>query len=156
MPVRTQAEAGPRSQVRPEAAELARVEFDATPEGDFWHGVVGLLTAAEAVAALTRELALQSQLMGRDADLWTLRVESEALGQGGSRDKLQAALAAAGHEVRLAMEIGPVRDSPSRRNAAAQARRQQEAQAIILADPFVQKMMQDYGAKIVPGSIRPN
>ena len=58
--------------------------------------------------------------------------------------------------MRLAIEIGPVRDSPSRRNAAAQAHRQQEAQAIILADPFVQKMMQDYGAKIVPGSIRPN
>ena len=154
MAVRTQPEAGPRSQIRADVAELAKAEFDATPEGDFWHAIVSQLIASDAVAALTRELALQSQLMGRDAELWSLRVESEALGQGGTRDKLQAALAAAGHAVRLAMEIGPVRDSPARRNTAALQQRQKAAEAIILADPFVQEMMQNYGAKIVPGSLR--
>ena len=155
MQVRSQPEAGPRSQVRPEAAEAARAEFESTPDGDFWHGLVGLLVQAEAVSALTRELALQSQLIGRDADVWTLRVESESLAQGAIRDKLSAALATTGHSVSLAVEIGTVRDSPARRNAAAQAERQRAAEGIILADPFVQEMMRDYGARIVTGSLRP-
>ncbi len=152
--VRNQPEAGPRGQVRAQAADAAKTEFEPTSEGDFWHGLVSLLVEAEAVSALTRELALQSQLMGRDADLWTLRTERESLGQAATRDKLQAALASAGHAVRIAVEIGPVRDAPAKRNAAAAAQRQREAEAIILADPFVQDMLQNYGAKIVSGSLR--
>ena len=46
-------------------------------------------------------------------------------------------------------------DSPARRNAAAAAERQRAAEEIILSDPFVQDMMRDFGAKIVPGSIKP-
>ena len=38
-----------------------------TEEGGFWHQVVRELVAAEAVTALVRELALQSQLIARDA-----------------------------------------------------------------------------------------
>jgi DNA polymerase-3 subunit gamma/tau len=57
--------------------------------------------------------------------------------------------------VTLAVEIGPVTDSPARRIAAAQAERQRQAEQIILGDPFVQAMMRDFGAKIVPGSIKP-
>jgi len=155
VPVRTQPEAGPRSQVRPEAAEAARAEFEPTPEGDFWHGLVSLLVEAEAISALPRELALQSQLIGRDADLWTLRTERESLGQAAIRDKLQAALVTAGHNITIAVEIGPVRDSSSRRIAAAAAQRQREVDAAILADPFVQDLMQNYGAKIIPTSTRP-
>ena len=53
------------------------------------------------------------------------------------------------------MEIGAVSDSPARRNAHAAAERQKAAEQIILADPFVQQMMRDFGAKIVPGTIKP-
>jgi DNA polymerase-3 subunit gamma/tau len=48
-----------------------------------------------------------------------------------------------------------VTDSPARRNQAAAAERQRAAEDIILNDPFVQAMMRDFGAKIVPGSIKP-
>ena len=34
-------------------------------------------------------------------------------------------------------------------------RRQREAEQIILNDPFVQQMQREFGAKIVPGSIKP-
>jgi DNA polymerase-3 subunit gamma/tau len=51
--------------------------------------------------------------------------------------------------------VGAVTDSPARRNAHAVAERQRAAEALILGDPFVQKMIQDFGAKIVPGSIKP-
>jgi DNA polymerase-3 subunit gamma/tau len=113
------------------------------------------MVVAESITALVRELALQSQLIARDTDQWILRVERESLNQPGTRDRLTAALQATGHNVRLAVEIGRVTDSPARRNAALIAERQLAAEKIIFDDPFVQTMMRDFGAKIVPGSIKP-
>jgi DNA polymerase-3 subunit gamma/tau len=127
----------------------------ATPEGDFWQATVQQLVEREAVTALVRELALQAQLVARDEGHWMLRVERESLNQPTSRERLRGALQAAGHAVELSVEVGPVTDSPARRNAAAAAARQREAEQIILADPFVQQMQRDFGAKIVPGSIKP-
>ena len=40
-------------------------------------------------------------------------------------------------------------------NAAAAAERQRRAEEIVHNDPFVQSLMRDYGARIVPGSIKP-
>ena len=124
-------------------------------EGDFWHGVVQDLVAREAITALVRELALQSQLTSRGDGQWTLQVESESLGQSAARERLQSALAEAGHPVRLRVEIGPVADSPARRNKIAADQRLKAAEALLMADPFVQEMIRDFGAKIVPGSIKP-
>jgi DNA polymerase-3 subunit gamma/tau len=149
VPVRVQAES-PRERAMPPPAA-----FVPTPEGDFWHGLVQQLVAAEAVTALVRELALQSQLLARDVGHWMLRVERESLNQPASRERLRAALKAAGHDVELGVEVGAVADSPARRNAQAAAERQQAAEQVILNDPFVQDMMRDFGAKIVPGSIKP-
>ena len=104
---------------------------------------------------MVRELALQSQLVARDTDQWLLRVERESLNQPGSRERLSQALQKAGFAVRLAVEIGRVSDSPVRRNQLASAEKQMAAEKIIFDDPFVQSLMQDFGAKIVPGSIRP-
>jgi DNA polymerase-3 subunit gamma/tau len=146
--------------VAPEARVDTPVNSSGTPlvpteEGAFWHLTVQQLVAAEAVTALVRELALQSQLVARDADHWLLRVERESLNSAMSRERLQAALQAAGHGVTLSVEIGRVSDSPAKRNAAAAAERQQAAEKLIYEDPFVQTMMRDFGAKIVPGSIKP-
>lgn len=126
-----------------------------TEEGPFWHATVQGLVQSDAVTALVRELALQSQLVARDTDQWILRVERESLNQPTSRERLSAALAAVGHAVRIAVEVGRVTDSPSKRNAQAAAERQMAAERVIFEDPFVQQMMRDFGAKIVPGSIKP-
>jgi DNA polymerase-3 subunit gamma/tau len=126
-----------------------------TPDGDFWQQAVQQLVEREAIAALVRELALQAQLVARDEGHWMLRVERESLNQPVSRERLKAALHAAGHQVDLSVEVGPITDSPARRNAVAAAQRQQAAEQIILNDPFVQQMQRDFGAKIVPGSIKP-
>ena len=151
IPVRVQADS--RSEAA--AGQSAATTLIPTEEGDFWHTTVQRLIAEEAITALVRELALQSQLVARDTDQWLLRVERESLNQGGSRERLSQALRTAGHEVGLAVEIGRVTDSPSRRNAALAAEKQLAAERIIFEDPFVQAMMRDFGAKIVPGSIKP-
>ena len=133
----------------------APAAVQATPEGDVWLEVVQGLVAQEAITALVRELALQSQLLARDADQWQLRVERETLNHPASRERLQTALHAAGHgDVKLAIEIGPVTDSPARRLAVKAAQKMAAAQELIQNDPLVQAMVRDFGAKIVPGSIQ--
>ena len=126
----------------------------ATEEGDFWVQTVRNLISSEAINALVREFALQSQLIARDTDQWHLRIESESLNQGVARERLQTALHDAGHPVKLVVEIGKVSDSPAQRNAVALAEKQKAAEDLIHSDPLVQAMVQDFGAKIVPGSIK--
>ncbi len=138
-----------------EAQTAAPAMLVPTPEGDFWQTTVMHLVQQEAITALVRELALQAQLVGRDEGHWMLRVERESLNQPVNRERLRNALHGAGHVVELSVEVGPISDSPARRNAHAAARRQQAAEQIILNDPFVQQMVRDFGAKIVPGSIKP-
>ena len=165
IPVREQATPSARTEQRTERAGLnsamAPAELVLTPEGDVWHGAVQQLLAAEAIAALVRELALQSQLVARTSASndgephdWLLRIERESLSQSGSREKLQLALETLGHAVRLSIEIGPASDTPAKRIAAATAERQRMAQDIITQDAYVQQLMRDFGAKIVPGSIK--
>lgn len=153
MPVREQPV--PSAQLEPLVPTTVVPQVEATPEGEFWHGLVMQMSAAETINALVRELGLQSQLMARDTDTWMLRVERESLNSTMSRERLQAALATAGYPVRLTVEVGRVQDSPAKRNAVAAAQRQAGAEAIILNDPYVQTLMRDFGARIVPGSIKP-
>ena len=141
------------SPAAPEPAAAASLE--PTEEGAFWHAVVQPLVESGAIQAMVRELALQSQLVARDEGLWLLRVERESLNQASNRERLAGVLRAAGHAVDLAIEIGRVSDCPARRNSAASQGRLDAARHLIESDPFVQRMVQEFGAKIVPGSVRP-
>ena len=153
MPVRQQPQ--PSEALEPQLPTTEVPQIVATPEGEFWHQLVMGMSAGETINALVRELGLQSQLVARDTDTWMLRVERESLNSTTSRERLQAALATAGYPVRLTVEVGRVQDSPAKRNAAAAAQRQAGAEVIILNDAYVQSLMRDFGAKIVPGSIKP-
>ncbi len=156
IPVREAPEPGERLQPLPlSAPTLVSARYTPTEEGDVWHTTVQQLIAAEAITALVRELALQSQLVARDGGHWLLRVERESLNQPTARERLRAALETAGHATQISVEVGVVIDSPARRNAAAAAERQRRAEEIVHNDPFVQSLMRDYGARIVPGSIKP-
>ncbi|WP_111876907.1 DNA polymerase III subunit gamma/tau [Paracidovorax anthurii] len=156
IPVREAPEPGARLQpVAAPGGMPASARYTPTEEGDVWHATVRQLVAAEAINALVRELALQSQLVARDADHWLLRVERESLNQPVARERLRAALEAAGFARQISVEVGAVIDSPARRNAHAAAERQRRAQEIVENDPYVQSLMRDFGARIVPGSIKP-
>jgi DNA polymerase-3 subunit gamma/tau len=126
-----------------------------TSEGDFWNQLVREMVEAQAINALVRELALQSQLIARDDKQWSLQVDKDSLNTPSNRDRLQAALAQFGHDVQLSVATGPVLDSTAKRLTQENAERQARAEAIILQDPFVQSLMRDFDAKIVPGSIKP-
>ena len=146
------------------AVEIVTPSLLATPLGDQWAAVVHALIATELITALVRELALQSELQSQDDGVWTLRVERQSLNHAGACDKLlqavQSLLAlpdavATPALIRLMVEVGPVADTPARRNTAAQTERQRHAEEVIENDPFVQDMVRQWGARVVPGSIRP-
>ncbi len=140
------------SPTRPPQAAL-----ETTALGEIWAVWVQRLLKAELISALARELALQSELVAQAGDSWQLRVESKSLQHTGACDKLLQALQTLDETAprNLAIEVGPVVDSLARRLAAAQAERQRRAEEIIDNDAFVQDMVRQWGARIVPGSIKP-
>ncbi|MBS0293147.1 MAG: DNA polymerase III subunit gamma/tau [Proteobacteria bacterium] len=155
IPVRAAPEPSARLQPTASAPTPGGARLVPTEEGDAWYAVVQELIAAESITALVRELALQSQLVSREDGHWLLRVERESLNQPQARERLRSALEAAGHARQISVELGVVIDSPARRNAQAANERQRVAEDIVHNDPYVQQLVRDFGAKIVPGSIKP-
>ena len=159
-PVTQMAEASPlQLPVREMAATPGRLEQSKHSAGDAaahaqWLALVQQLLDAGAVQALQRELAIQSQCVAQGADWRTLRVEQSALRADSVREKLQAALAAAGQACLLRVELGEVQDSWAKRQQAAQSAQQAEAEASFAALPLVQHLLQDWGGKILPGSVQ--
>ena len=157
IPVREPRQDSARLQPRPAepgGAPAAR-RLVPTEDGEVWYAAVQQLVASEAVTALVRELALQSQLVARDGGHWLLRVERESLNQSGTRERLRAALEAAGLAQDISVELGPVSDSPALRNTARQNARQERALEVVQNDPFVQTLVREFDARIVPGSVLP-
>jgi DNA polymerase-3 subunit gamma/tau len=132
-----------------------------TELGDRWAVLVQQMVQRGLIAALVRELAMQSQWIdessGDKGARWCLRVERESLRTTALRDKLCAALASVhGAPIELDLVDGVPSDTPALREAAARARAQQQAEQTMTADPVVRELMSQFKtARIVPGSIKP-
>jgi DNA polymerase-3 subunit gamma/tau len=122
--------------------------------GEQWLSVVQDLVKAQLIQAMTRELAMQSQLMAQVDGVWHLQVESESLNSASNRERLQLALQSLGHAVTLQVAQGSVQDSPARRITTLQQQRMAQAEADILNHPSVQRLIKEYDAKIIPGTLR--
>ena len=156
-PALTAAPATPEAITAPRASPVLQV----TERGDRWAALVQQMVQRGLIAALVRELALQSQLIDESsadgAARWRLRVERESLRTSTLRDKLQAALAALhGAPVELELVDGVPTDTPALREAAERARAQQQAEQTMTTDPVVRELMAQFKtARLVPGSIKP-
>jgi DNA polymerase-3 subunit gamma/tau len=132
-----------------------------TALGDRWAALVQQMAQRGLIAALVRELALQSQLIEEsnvEGTLrWRLRVERESLRTSALRDKLQAALSSLqGPPTELELVDGVPTDTLALREAAERARAQQQAEQTMTADPVVRELMSQFKtARLVPGSIKP-
>ncbi len=132
-----------------------------------WDGNWPLLAGSLPVRGVAQQLAQQSELIkcesggnngnnGNDCTQFHLRVAVETLLSAGSVDKLAAALSEQfGQTVRVTTEIGAVEQTANALAQAERAARQREAEETMQSDPFVQTLMREFGATIVPGSIKP-
>ena len=113
-----------------------------------------------AVSGLARQFVQQAKLvafedLGRSVRL-QFRVAIPALTESSAVSKAQEALAAYfGKPCKIDVELGEAETlTAAAEDADAAAQAQARAEAQIHADPMVQSILNDFGGKIVPGSIR--
>jgi DNA polymerase-3 subunit gamma/tau len=154
--------APPAPQAKVSAPEVSRTPAPAAvavPELD-WDGNWPGLAAALPVRGVAQQLAQQSELLRVDSGNGTpqlhLRVAMETLLSAGSVDKLATALNEYfGKPVRITTEIGAVSHTANAQAVSERAERQREAEKFMQNDSFVQTVIREFGASIVPGSIKP-
>jgi DNA polymerase-3 subunit gamma/tau len=127
-----------------------------------WDGNWPALAASLPLRGVSQQLALQTELVECVADAgaatFRLRVPVDTLRASGNSEKLCAALQECFPAVRVNIdtEIGPVWYTAGAEARARRERLQQEAEATVEADPFVQDMARTFDAFVVPGSVRPS
>ncbi|MGN6319128.1 DNA polymerase III subunit gamma/tau, partial [Trinickia sp.] len=120
-------------------------------EGD-WPALAGSL----GLTGVAHQLAFNSELTGLDGESLMLSVPVPQYADAAQVAKLKTALAEKlGKTLDVRVTVGPARRTAAVLEAAARAERQRDAEREIGADPFVQSLIRDFGASIVPGSIKP-
>lgn len=107
---------------------------------------------------LVRALAQNCELVSYDADQMTLRIGEahKHLASANYLEKLNSALNNHfGRRLKLNIQVGQEVNTPARQVAVEKAELQDQAKQAILGDRFVQGLMQEMGATIVPNSIKP-
>ncbi len=148
--------AAPASTVTPAmAAQTAKVAAELG-----WDGNWPQLAADLSLRGMVAQMAQQSELVrceqSGNSVIFHLRIPVETLRASGNIEKLAAVLGERfNRSVRVETEIGAVALTANARAQADRAERQREAEQTMHNDPFVQVMMREFDASIVPGSIRP-
>ncbi|KHK58625.1 DNA polymerase III subunits gamma and tau [Ralstonia sp. A12] len=115
------------------------------------------LAARLPMRGLAQQLAHQSELVAVEGVTVRLRVPLPALTEVGVVERLEAALTEHfGTPVRVACDIGTARATAAAADAELRAQRQRDAEDAIAANPFVQALVRDFAAQVVPGSIQPH
>jgi DNA polymerase-3 subunit gamma/tau len=138
----------------PKAAGAAKAASPPLPRPDEWPQLVDALQ----VAGLARELAAHSELLASEGDHFRLRVAIKSYAEPAGVERLRAALTQYfGRPIRVSVEVGSTAGASTAAALAEQARseRQKGAEQAILSDPFVQELIENFGAQVEPQSIRP-
>jgi DNA polymerase-3 subunit gamma/tau len=107
---------------------------------------------------LARALAQNCELVAFDENSLTLRVaeNQKHLVSVNYQEKLSNAIAEHfGRKMRLNFEINSDANTPAKQNAVEKANIKSNAEAAIMQDSFVQALIQDFDASIIPNSIKP-
>ncbi|PLC55372.1 DNA polymerase III subunit gamma/tau [Pollutimonas nitritireducens] len=122
-----------------------------TMNGQAWPA----LAASLPVTGLAAELARQSEWVGVQGEQINLRVAIRTLAESPGKARLCTVLSEHfGTVVQLNVDYGATGDETAHAVAQAQkALRQQEAEQAVASDPFVQTLVSEFGARVVPGSI---
>ena len=146
----------------PEPVPVARVAPRATePVASLnWDGDWPALAAVLPLRGVVQQLAQQSELIRceelGEAAQFHLRIPFETLRSAGAVDKLAAVLSERfGKTIRVNTEIGTVEQTANAQAVAEREERQRQAEENMHSDPFVQALIREFGATIVPGSIKP-
>lgn len=109
------------------------------------------------LTGMAQQLARQSECVSAKGRTILLRVSNKALSEGVHAERLRVVLKEFfGADLQVSFEVGAVQgESAHALDLAEQETRQQNAEASVQVDPFVQALVKDFGAQVVPGSVRP-
>ncbi|NRR31341.1 DNA polymerase III subunit gamma/tau [Oxalobacteraceae bacterium] len=125
-----------------------------------WDGNWPAVAALLPLRGVAQQLAMQAEMTGCGMDgntvVFNLRVPIETWRTPGNVEKLTIALTERfGRALRVETELGAVWYTASAEAQAHRAACQRAAEDTIANDPFVNSMIREFGAFIVPGSIVP-
>ncbi len=141
----------------PPAAVPATVTVKAPEHTRRFDGDWPALARALSVSGIARQCVDRSALVSYDNDTFVLRAPIRAMTEAPLVAKVRDAVSAHfGRPIRVSIVSGEV-DGPTVAgiDSAEQAQRLSQAQAEIQADPFVQALIQDFGAQLISGSVQP-
>ena len=128
---------------------------ETAPADQDWGAVVSKLQ----IAGLTRELALNTVLVGRDAETVHLVLSpdhAQVLSKQRETQLQDALCRYYGSPVRLSIQVGGAdAETPAKRQSRHRAQQVAAAVEAIEADPNVQSLRETFGATVVEGSVRP-
>ena len=109
------------------------------------------------LSGLASQLARQSECVGVAGKVISLRVPTRALTEGPHADRLRTVLTEYfGFPVQFQFEIAAGQGhSAHALDLAEKEARQAAAEQSVHTDPFVQALVAEFGAQVVPGSVRP-
>jgi DNA polymerase-3 subunit gamma/tau len=143
------------TQARPPAVVAATTPPAPAVASDAWNEIVAKL----GLTGLTRELASHCALESRDGDVLRLildQTSAHLLNKEREAVFTQALNAHYGRPVQLRITPGsPQVETPARERQRTQNERQQAAVEVILNDPNVQALQENFSARVDAGSIRP-
>lgn len=134
-------------------ADIAPPNVTARDFNGDWRGLVN-----ELKLGLAKALAQQCELMTYDEHSISLSVpESQKhLLSPNYQEKLNGAITQHfGKKIRLQFSIGGTGNTPARQMSEERAHAQANAETAIEEDSFVQALINDFGAQIIPNSIKP-
>ena len=141
-----------RSEAQPPAS-IATTNLD-------WDGDWPQLAATLPLRGIVQQLAQQTELISwetaGDSVRIHLRSPLDTLSSPPNLSRLSTALVEHfGRPVQLTAESGKVAQTASQKANDERTERQRQAEQTVHNDPFVQSLIQDFGATVVPGSIKP-
>ena len=152
---------GPRSSSTPGAASPGLSEPQVgrappVPAPDF-DGDWPALARRLGLGGFAGQFMGQSELLGREGDVFQVRVPIRPLAEVGTVNKVREALSAHfGRPVRLTVEVGAVAGVTAVREAQREQGEQlEQAREALEADPFVRSLVSGLDGRIVPGSVTP-
>ncbi|MBA5690304.1 DNA polymerase III subunit gamma/tau [Rugamonas apoptosis] len=155
-----QQQAAPSARPAPQPAK-APYAYVITPVPELnWDGNWPAVAAALPLRGVAQQLAMQAELISCTIDgnaaVFKLKVPIETWRTPGNVEKLTVALTERfGRAVRVDAELGPAWYTASAEAQAFREACQRAAEETVANDPFVNNMIREFGAFVVPGSIVP-
>jgi len=148
--------AAPASAAPAAVPKVAAPASASSSERPDWHSLMRALPVRGLVQQLAHQTELQEWVDSPQGVKATVITSLPQLASVDSVGRLSEALSVYyGKKVQIAIVEGAVEKTVAKIDAQVQSEKRQNAEERIAADPFVQQLEREFGAKVVSGSVRP-